>query len=204
MKLLFRGGLNKYESDGYLRSYFHEYSSTISKLIDEEQNVGFVTIAKPDGYYDDHILSRFGSKVDIIDRSYKVQNWRKYDLLILCGGDTVVLKKGLINNNFDIYDLRDEVVVLGDSAGAMIMAPWLYDTKERISVDFHEGIYPDTNVIVIPHYNNPRYCSSELEGAVKEFAVQKKLEVLCLDENETVLYDHNSGDFIDFVFSELF
>ena len=204
MKLLYRGGLNKYDPNGYKTSYFYEYSNTLLNLIKQGKNIGFVTMAKPDGHYDEHIIPQFGNIVDIIGSKTVVDDWKKYDLLFLCGGDTVQLRSKLEKKDFDIYKLKENVVVLGDSAGAMLMSPWLYDTEDRKTLEFHKGIYTETNTIVIVHENNPKYCTPELEESVRNFAKERLLNVLCLKENETKLYDPESRKFVDFDFAELF
>ena len=126
MKLIFRGGLNKNEPNGFEKSYLYEYSKTIKKLIAKGKKTCFVTMAKPNHYYDKHIIPQFGETVDIVGNKTKDINWRIYDLIFLCGGDTIPLKDGLQRKRFDFGVLKKDIVILGDSAGAMLMAPYFY------------------------------------------------------------------------------
>ena len=204
MKLLFRGGLNKHTPRGYEKSYLYEYSDVVKKLITEERKMCFVTMAKPDGHFDEHIIPQFSNKVDIIGREISEVYWKRYDLIFLCGGSNLSLLEGLERTNFDLYNLKDTVVVCGDSAGAMVMAPYLYNIEDRVTIEFLKGIYPITNTIVIPHLNNPRYCTGTLLSECEKFGKEKEIDVLKLKENETKLFDQDSGKFVDFEFDKLF
>ena len=204
MKLLFRGGLNKREPDGYKKSYFYEYSEAIKRLITKGLRVCFVTLAKPDHFYDEHILPQFMKTVDIIENETENIDWSIYSLIFLCGGNTIPLKEGLLRKKFSFKVLKKNAVVLGDSAGAMLMAPYFYETEDRITIDFIEGIYPDTETIVIVHVNNPKYCNEGLVKKVEDYAKEEGLNVLKLEENETKLFDEQNREFIDFEFDELF
>ena len=172
MKLLFRGGLNKRDPDGWKKSYLYEYTGAINKLIGIGKKVSFVTMAKPDHYYDQYIVPQFGNSVDIIGNGIEDVDWNMYDLIFLCGGDTVPLKEGLL--------------------------------KKKFNFDIIEGIYPETQTIVIVHVNNPKYCSGVLIRKVGDFAKEKGFNVLKLKENETKLFDEQNGKFVDFKFEELF
>lgn len=204
MKLLLRGGLNKLETDGYKKSYLFEYSDMVKKLIDQGKKVAYVTIAKPDGHYDKDILPQFGEKVDILGRESTNVDWLTYDLIFLCGGTTNELKEGLLRTGFSFYSLKDNCVVLGDSAGAMLMAPFYYDTDDRINVEFKKGLYKETKIITAVHVNNPNYYNDILDEKVYEFAEENNLIVLRLVEHETKLFDESTGKFVDFEFDELF
>ena len=204
MKLLFRGGLNKRDPDGWKKSYLYEYTGAINKLIGIGKKVSFVTMAKPDHYYDQYIVPQFGNSVDIIGNGIEDVDWNMYDLIFLCGGDTVPLKEGLLKKKFNFDILKKDAVVLADSAGAMLMAPYFYETEDRMAIDFIEGIYPETQTIVIVHVNNPKYCSGVLIRKVGDFAKEKGFNVLKLKENETKLFDEQNGKFVDFKFEELF
>ena len=204
MKLIFRGGLNKHEQDGYTKSYFYEYSDTIKKLIIQGEKVCFVTMAKPDHYYDDHIVPQFNKAVDIIGNENQDVDWSIYDLIFLCGGETISLKEGLMEKKFNFEVIKKDAVILGDSAGAMLMAPYFYETDDRKNISFVEGIFPATDTTVIVHTNNPNYCSEELVEKIEKFAQQKNLNVLKLKENETKLFDERNKKFVDFNFEKLF
>lgn len=202
MKLFYRGGLNKYDPQGYQKSYFYEYAATIKQMLVEGKRVCFVTLAKPDGYYDAHILPQFGQQVDIIGNRTPAITWSRYDLIFLCGGDTLVLKEGLVRKQFDLSTLQEHVVILGDSAGAMLLSPYFYDTHDGRNSTFLEGIFPQTKTMVISHANNPRYCTPELVEQVEEFAAEKQLRLLTLAENETKLFDEATNTFVKVVFQE--
>jgi peptidase E len=204
MKLLFRGGLNKYDPQGWEKSYFYEYSKTIHKLVANGLKVCFVTMAKPDRYYDKYIIPQFGKKVDIIGHKTTNVDWSVYDLIFLCGGDTILLKAGLAKKNFKLKHLKDNIVILGDSAGAMLLAPYFYDTKDRVNVKFLKGIYKKTNTIIIVHVNNPRYTNKVLVEKIEKFAMKRNLNTLKLKENETKLYNENTGQFANINFEGLF
>lgn len=206
MKVVYSGGLNKYKPDGFGKSYLYEYSTTVKKLIETGKGVCFVTLAKPDHYYDEHIVPQFGDSVDIIGRKTNDDiNWRQYDLVFLCGGDQLKLKEELLKKRFNIKNLRKHVVVLGDSAGAVIMAPYFYYySDDMVNVKFKKGLYPKSGVIVAVHTNNPRYFNKVMRERIEKFAKKHSLGVLELEENETKLFDEKIGEFVNFDFRDLF
>lgn len=205
MKLLYRGGYNKYNEESIKNSYFYEYADVVIDLIKSNNKVGFVTLAKPDGHYDERIIELYGDAVDIIDTNTDINDWSVYDLLFLCGGNTTKLKTGLEDKDFTTLDvLKKDVVVLGDSAGSMLLSPWYYETEDTVNLEFHKGLYPDPNTIVIVHDNNPRYCTPDMVKKISKFAQDNGLKVLSLSENETKLYKPETKVFVDFDFADLF
>lgn len=192
MKIIYRGGYNKYDEESVNNSYFYEYASDINKLINDGKKVAFVTMAKDDGYYDERIQKLHGDRVDILRHDTPQVDWKVYDLLIICGGDTPRLHKSIVSKKFKLTSLKNNVVIIGDSAGAYLMSAYYFDSNDKKTVSFHKGLYPKSNIVTIAHTNNPRYTSKTLIKKVEDFAKSKKLDVLLLKENEARLYDRKS------------
>lgn len=190
MKIIYSGGINKYDPEGYRKSYFYKYSKILREQIKNGKKICFVTLAKPDHYYDEHIIPQFGKDINIIGHSKKRRtDWNKYDLIFICGGDTPLLKKGLISKGFSLEKLKKESIILGDSAGAMVLASYFYDSPDNLNLTFHKGLFPKANFVVCVHTNNPRYFNKGMLKKIEKFAKTKGLKVLMLKEYEEKLYE---------------
>jgi hypothetical protein len=204
MKLLYSGGLNKYDPKGYQQSYFYRFSHTLHELIAQQKKIGCVTLAKPDHYYDEHLIPQFGSRVDVIGHEVAGITWEKYDVIFLCGGDTLLLQKSLQEKAFGLSKLKSDAIIFGDSAGAMLLAPFFYVSNEKAPLQFFNGIYSQSGALIIVHANNQRYCNEKLVNSVEEFARSNDLRTLVLKENEVRQFDQKSGQFSKVNFADLF
>lgn len=169
------------------------------------KKVTLVTLAKPDGFYDKLIRSLYGD-IEIINTASPHPDWSSYDGIFIPGGDTIVLKNRLQEFNFSLGVLKDTVMLLGDSAGAKVLAPYFFSSpkgeRRGIDIEFIEGLYPRAGCIVIPHANNPLSCNDVLVSKVETFAQSKGISVLKLNENEQKLFQE--GTFIDVDLNDLF
>jgi len=202
MNVIYRGGYNKNDEGSTKNSFFYEYADIVRTLTAKGIQVACVTLAKDDGHYDARIKENFGN-IDTINHQTTVVNWSKYRLIFLCGGTTLRLRDGLLKLGFNIDTLGKSVVVLGDSAGAYLMSAYFFDTSDRENLQFFEGAHPQSNVITIAHVNNSHYSNEKLIKSVKDFAKEKHLRVLSLNENEEKLLNNN-GVFVDFKVQGLF
>lgn len=200
-RIIYRGGYDKLDKESIKNSIVFAYSDIVKTFLRKGKKVAFVTLAKPDRYYNEMILPLVGNKADIIENSTsKNVPWTKYDLIFLLGGDQTELKNGLTRKNFDFNILDDNQIIIGDSAGAFVITSYFYVHKGKKLGDriiFEKGFYPDSNVIVLAHCNNERYVNEKLDNKVVAFAKKKNLRVLRLNENEEKLLD-KSGNFVDF------
>jgi len=207
LRIIYRGGYNKYNEESIKKSVVFDYKDIVKNLIKKDLKIAFVTLAKPDGYYEE-MLSPFVSKhVDVIDSTFKGKIlWPRYSLIFLLGGNQEMLKKGLVEGNFDVSELSSKNVIVGDSAGAFVMGSYMYINKGKYpgeNVIFEEGFYPNSNVIVIAHGNNQNYVSEKLVKKVEKFAQRKGIKVLKLNENEEKLLNEE-GKFVSFLKEKLF
>ncbi len=199
MKIVYSGGINKHDPQSYQRSYFYCYSNKINQYLSASKQVAFVTSAKPDHYYDQHILPQFGNRVDIIGRKKKKVNWSQYHLIFLCGGTNLDLKKGLIKQSFKLSNLKPNAIILGDSAGAYLLSAYYFDRENHGQFSFHQGFNPSSQLITIAHFNDPKYTYDQLIRQIDNFARSHQLRVLKLNENQTQLLTSNHR-LIDFTF----
>jgi hypothetical protein len=186
MHITYRGGYDKLDPQHSQDFILASHASGVQEAINAGKRVGVVTYAKDDGYYDKNIRLFFGEKVAIISHSSLAPQWGSYDVLYLLGGDQVRLHKALLDHSFLLLQLKPDVQLVGDSAGAMVLAAYYYDLDDAGEIHFHEGLSPDSNHIVIVHADNPNYAPEHLFTQVKEFATEHKIEVLMLKENQEV------------------
>lgn len=188
MKIIYSGGWNKKSRTSVESSFVYTYRDTILKAVSDGKRICFVTMAKPDGYFNSMIEPLYGNKVDIINFASKITEWGKYDGIFIPGGETVQLKKGLVDKEFNMGLLKSDCVILGDSAGSYILSSYFFKSpkgeRRGIDMEFLEGLNPDSSLITIAHRNNPVSCNDTLISNVKAFAAKKKLQVLILQENE--------------------
>jgi len=191
MKIIYRGGYEKSNKRSVGASYFYEYSDWLNKLMDNGKKIAFVTLAKDDGYYDPRIRKVYRDRPDIIGYKTKIVDWLSYDVIIICGGDTIRLKKAILDKRFKINSLKKNVVIIGDSAGAYLMSAYFYNTDDGEFLTFHKGLYPGSNLITIAHINNSRFINKGLIKKVEKFARKKNLKALKLKENQAKILENN-------------
>ena len=187
MRVVLRGGYNKYEEKSLKNSFWYEYSDFVSDLVQQGKKVALVTLAKPDGEYDHFVEEKF-DKVEIIDSKSVNVSWGEYDAIFFPGGDSLKLYNGLQNLDFSLKDVKSDVFILGDSAGAYVLSSHFFhsppgEQRGKI-IDFYEGLNPEAKVITIAHKNNPRFYNELLLNKVNTFAKEKGISMLILEENE--------------------
>lgn len=114
-------------------------------------------------------------------------SWEEYDLILIPGGDNLQLRDYFIKNNFKVSELKKDVIVIGDSAGAYTMSAY-YSKSHKAEDGFSasEAFFPESKLITLAHVDNSRYVPEKLIDKLKEFAEEKGLEVLLLKENEEI------------------
>lgn len=183
------GGYNKYDRESVGMSVLYRYKDEVLKRVNGGEQVVFVGLAKPvdKADYEERLREWAPEEVEYVDdRNSQDVVWGEYDMVVLLGGDPERLKAKLDETDFELKHLKDGVKLVGDSAGAFVLASWFYGEGEMDQgrVDFFEGFNPDLGVIVVGHANNPRYCPDWLIGKVEKFAEKKGLRVVELEENE--------------------
>lgn len=205
MKIIYSGGWNNENQESIHQCFLYSYQNGILKMRQNGKKVALVTLAKPDGYYDDVIRSLYGD-IEIINTASPNPDWSSYDGIFIPGGDTIVLKNRLQEFNFSLGALKDSVMLLGDSAGAKILAPFFFlspkGERRGIDIEFIEGLHPQAGCIVIPHANNPLHCNDILLSKIEAYAHSKGIGVLTLNENEQKLFQGEA--FVDVDINDLF
>ena len=206
MKIIYRGGYNKKSEESTKKSVIYDYAATVKKLLSHGKAVAYVTLAKPDNFFDNYFFPLLPNTIKIIDsKNNKNADWKKFDVIFFLGGDAEKLHKGLTESRFTLDNLKKDAVLIGDSAGAMVLSSYYADYKDDLKsqIVFFEGLNPKAKVIPIVHINNPNYVSPNLISSVHLFAEEKKLKVLELKENEEKLLT-DDGSFVDFDKQEVF
>lgn len=205
MKIIYSGGWNDEHHESIHHCFLYSYQNNILKMQQNGKKVTLVTLAKPDGFYDDLIRSLYGN-IEIINTASPHPDWSSYDGIFIPGGDTMALKERLIERNFSVAALKDSAIILGDSAGAKILAPYFFlspkGERRGIDIEFIEGLYPRAKCIVIPHANNPLHYNDILITKIEAFAQSKGISVFKLNENEQKLFQ--DGIFIHVDVKSLF
>lgn len=189
MKIIYSGGYQRDLESSYKNSWWYRHADILSSDITKAA----VTLAKPDGSYDQH-LKNF-PKVDVIDTKVNSVDWEKYKTIFIAGGPTDRLKEEMIKRDFAISKLHPDATILGDSAGAYIMCSYFFtdsDGDPGRNVKFYEGFNPGAKNICIAHADNPYYTNDLLIQQVKDFAAEHELEVFSLKENEEKVLEINT------------
>ncbi len=191
MKIIYRGG---YQTENAETSLFYEYAGQIKKYISEGKNVVYVTFAKPNNYYDSRIIESLGFMPQVIDTNIsKGVDWSKFDLIIIPGGETEVLKKALIEWGFEINKLNPEVVIIGDSAGAYVLSKYYFgkkqDNKGGLEYFILEGLNAGSNLLTVAHIDNPKHVDQEKLMEAQGFSEKLGTSLLLLKENEAKLLE---------------
>jgi hypothetical protein len=212
MKIIYSGGFDKYLRDSVRSGMYYRYDKVVNEQLDKGVVVASINFAKPDSYYDSRIDEVFAGKVIGIDtRNEDIIQWEQYDVIFMPGGNQNWLKEGLLRNGFDVSLLKENVVIIGDSAGAYVMAKYFpaYDcdveniTERNIQEFADEGIYPESNIFTIAHTNNIRYVPSNSLEIAKKLAAKLNCTFLPLNENEERMLDEN-GNLVEVNIENLF
>ncbi|HET7528994.1 MAG TPA: Type 1 glutamine amidotransferase-like domain-containing protein [Candidatus Saccharimonadales bacterium] len=186
MKIIYSGGYQRELEASYKNSWWYRHADILSSDIP----TAVVTLAKPDGSYDQHLKKI--PMVEVIDRNTTSVDWAKYKAVFIAGGPTDVLREEMLKRDFDIRKLDHEAMVLGDSAGAYIMCSSFFtdsDGDPGKKVEFYEGFNPGAKNICVAHADNPYYTNNLLIRQVTDFASEHSLEVVKLKENEERILD---------------
>ena len=202
MKLIYRGGFNKHSPKSVGNSVIPTYDKFVEAFIKAGKKAAYVTLAKEDGDYE----SRFSQLQDrpVINWSnYQEADWDAFDLLILLGGYSPQLYKGLKESGFSLETLKKDAIVVGDSAGAYVLASCFVERHDLgKKVEFLPGFNFQAKLITLGHVDNPVYVDERLVSQVEGFAQRKGLSFLRLKENEErMLVD---GKIIKFDRNEVF
>jgi len=212
MKIVYSGGYDKYISESVGNSPFYRYASAVNSQIEKGKVVASINFAKPDSYYDSRLYEIYKDNVISIDNRNKDKiDWSSYDVIFMPGGNPKWLKDKLLETGFSIDNFKENVVIIGDSAGAYVMAKYfpVYDGEveniddRNLQEYAEEGLYPDSNALVIAHINNKRYVPDSSLELADRLADELDVKLLALEENEEKLLDEN-GEFVDFEIEKLF
>jgi len=196
MHLIYSGGYDKLSKKSVKNSFIYTFLPYLIKFKEAGKNIAFVTLAKPDGNFDDKIFPYYSNIVDIIDYT-KIHSvkWITYDAIFIFGGDPVKLLDGLKESRFGLNQLKKEAIILGDSAGSYLLSTYFYNSPpgelRGEKIEFLEGFNPHAKIITVAHRNNSVFCNDKLLKKVNTFAKNKKLSVLILNENEQKLLRGN-------------
>ncbi|MFC1780540.1 Type 1 glutamine amidotransferase-like domain-containing protein [Patescibacteria group bacterium] len=191
MKIIYRGGYNKLDPKSVKNSTLYVYQKAILNFINKKKNVAIVTLAKPDDFYDEMIRELNLDRVEVINYKSDNVDWSKYDLIIILGGNTHELYDKLVSQNFDIKLLKEDVIIIGDSAGAYVLGTSVLIQDPDSDLQAIPGFCPESNLFVIAHCNNPKYCNDNILTFIENSAKKQNIEVLKLNENEEKLLDEN-------------
>lgn len=183
MKVTYRGGFNKKNKKSTQSGVLYAYADQVKQFIKDGKKIAVVTYAKDDGYFDATIKKQFGTKVDIID-SKAQPKWETYDYIFLLGGNQEQLKEMLIKKGFSLENLHNDVHIIGDSAGAMVMSTYFYHITDEDVVYFHQGLHPESKQLTIVHADNPHYAPEKKMKEIASFGKKLGLNVVELKENE--------------------
>lgn len=199
MKIIYKGGHNKYKTDHLLNDIFFKYSSHIKFEAMQNKKVAVIAYAKAQNFYTLIVNATFSNEnIFLFDNPKKDEiKWHDFDYFIIPGGDTVRLKKYMDEKGFSIDKLKKDVTLIGNSAGAMVLGHSYYvdladidmelsDKKYTVGekVTFEPGYIESSNLIIGSHIDNPVYFSESLDNQISEYAKKNKLNYIRLKENE--------------------
>ncbi|MFA5932834.1 MAG: Type 1 glutamine amidotransferase-like domain-containing protein [Microgenomates group bacterium] len=206
MKIVYRGGYNKHSEESTKNSLIFEYADIVKELLSKGKKVVYVTLAKPDGFYDEYFYPLLPKTIQVVDsKNLDNVNWSDFDVIFLLGGLTIQLDECLRRSKFSLESLKEDVVLVGDSAGAYVLSKYYFEDHDDVNVilEFRKGFCPQSRVITVAHVNNPHYVTPKILEEVHVFAKEKGIRVLELIENESKLLD-SEGNFVDFDINQLF
>ena len=205
MQVVYSGGFDKRFSPSEQASVLYAYQNGVRAYLAQGKQVAFVTLAKPDSYFTERLRTAYGGEVHIIgEQNLSRVSWSTYGCIFLLGGNALKLHRGLKVSGFALAALKPDVLLIGDSSGAFVLASHYYDSSSetREQVTFYEALNPAARLIVIAHADNPVYVNPALVARVEAFAVERSLRVLKLKENEVRLLA-SDGEFVSVTAAEL-
>lgn len=152
--------LTSYGIDIRYSKYMNSYDEIIRIL--KDKNVAIICNAKlktqdrANSIIAKNELNKHGIKADIVDLNEEKIEIKKYKAVYFSGGEPKYLMDAIINNGY--YDeilefMNDGNIVIGQSAGAMIMSKNYLDTSEGRLQILKNG-FDVCKKIVVPHYEN--------------------------------------------------
>ncbi|HSW79076.1 MAG TPA: Type 1 glutamine amidotransferase-like domain-containing protein [Candidatus Babeliales bacterium] len=194
MKIIYSGGYQKENDNSNKNSWWYRHENNIRVLDRAGKKVAVVTLAKADDHYQKYLDMLPGS-VEIINNSVPEVDWGEYDAIYIAGGDTDILKNKLNSRGFSMDKLKNQVILLGDSAGAYVLSSFFYtdiDGAPGTDVEFHEAFNAEAKNICIAHSDNPYYVNDALIKKVRSFAKENDLSVVLLKENVEKVVEQNT------------
>jgi hypothetical protein len=89
-----------------------------------------------------------------------------------------------VERNFSLDILKEDVFLLGDSAGAMVLGKRVFIGEKDMKLKLIEGFNSHADFVVLPHVDNKRYVSESLLLKLEGICKSKGLELLKLEEGE--------------------
>lgn len=185
-EIVLRGGYNKHSEKSRRASVLYAHADKINDCLQKGGNVVVVTCAKPDGYFGEMILDAVHRDLKTIGRRTRNAEWGKYDLVFLMGGSNYPLLRHLRRLGFDTDMLKEDCLLIGDSAGAMVLSAWVIVDETQKGLKFERGLNDEWEFIVVPHTDNPAYVTPDRLKEIREFARGKGCGVVEIKENEEV------------------
>lgn len=184
MKLIYRGGFNKHSRESIQDSVIPTYDKFVTKYLKAGKKAAYVTLAKQNEDYESR-FPQLKNRPIVNWNNCRKAKWGEFDLLVLLGGDSVQLYKGLAETGFSLQALKQKAIVVGDSAGAYVLASYFVDRYDLgKKVKFFPGFNSGAKIITLGHVDNPVYVDQGLITQVESFAQRKGLSVVKLKENE--------------------
>jgi peptidase E len=119
-------------------------------------------------------------------------DWASFDLIVIPGGETEVLKESLLKYNFSLDKCKQDALIIGDSAGAYILSKY-YLGKRTVGDNINEyylleGLNPNSNILTVGHIDNPKHATEDKLIKARDFATKLNLDLLLLKENKDATY----------------
>lgn len=152
--------VTSYGIDTRYRKYMNSYDEIINILKDKKVaiicNAKLKTQDRTNSFTIKEELKKHNILADIIDLDEKRFIIKKYNAIYFSGGEPKFLMDSIINNGY--YDvildfMNNGNVIIGQSAGAMIMSKRYVDTSIG-SVKISDNGFTIFNKIIIPHYDS--------------------------------------------------
>ena len=146
--------------DTRFKDALNSYNQIIKLLKDKKvaiiPNAKLKSQDRTNSYIVKEELNKHNIESKVIDIDEETLNINDYSALYLSGGEPKYLMDSIYNSNLynDIKGFIDnDGIVIGQSAGAMIMNKDYYDTSTGELLVLHNGLNYSTKMIV-PHYDN--------------------------------------------------
>lgn len=187
MKIIYRGGYTKKNKESYKYCSWFTYEQYLQRVLETGLRVAIVPLAKGnDNHYDEEIEKCKLGNADIITLDKRDVEWSDYDVIFIPGGDPLLLYNRLIERKFSLDILKKDSVIIGDSAGAMILAKEFMEVRnwKNFKISFYKGFNPSVNFVILPHVDNSFYGNFLFRLLVKIRALFRGMKIISLKENE--------------------